>query len=59
MSYALNAFALQCSDTVGWPSGRASGLTGVVVYLERGADCLHVVQLMPLPSHNPIIFCLI
>ena len=21
----------------------------------RGADCLHMVQLMPLPSQNPII----
>jgi len=26
---------------------------GVVICLERGADCLHVVQLMPLPSPNP------
>jgi len=26
---------------------------GVVVCLERGADCLHVVQLMPLPSQTP------
>jgi len=25
----------------------------VVICLERGADCLHVVQLMPLPSQNP------
>ena len=25
----------------------------VVVYLERGADCLHTVQLMPLPSQTP------
>jgi len=24
-----------------------------------GADCLHVVQLMPLPSQSPIISCLI
>jgi len=32
---------------------------GVVMCLERGADCLHVVQLIPLPSPNPIIFCLI
>jgi len=31
----------------------------VVVCLERGADCLHMVQLMPLPSPNPIISCLI
>jgi len=25
----------------------------VVICLERGADCLHVVQLMPLPSQTP------
>ena len=32
---------------------------GVVVCLERGADCLHMVHLMPLPSQNPIISCFI
>ena len=32
---------------------------GVVMCLEWGADCLHIVQLMPLPSANPIISCLI
>jgi len=32
---------------------------GVVICLERGAECLHVVQLMPLLSQNPIIACLI
>jgi len=26
---------------------------GVVICLERAADCLHMVQLMPLPSQNP------
>jgi len=31
----------------------------VVICLERGADCLHMVQLMLLPSPNPIISCLI
>ena len=31
----------------------------VVICLEQGADCLHMVQLMPLPSKNPIISCLI
>ena len=25
----------------------------MVISLERGADCLHTVQLMPLPSQNP------
>ena len=32
---------------------------GVVICLERGANCLHMVHLMPLPSQNPIISCLI
>jgi len=32
---------------------------GVVICLEQGADCLHVVQLMPLRPHNPIISSLI
>jgi len=32
---------------------------GVVICLERGADCLHMVQLMPLPSPHPIISCFI
>ena len=31
----------------------------MVICLERGADCLHMVQLMPQPSQNPIISCLI
>jgi len=31
---------------------------GVVICLERGADCLHMVQLMPLPSPNLTISCL-
>ena len=31
----------------------------MVICLERGADCLHMVQLMPLPSPNPIISYLI
>ena len=26
----------------------------MVICLERGADCLHMVQLMPLPSQNLI-----
>ena len=32
---------------------------GVVICLERVADCLHTVQLVPMPSQNPIISCLI
>ena len=31
----------------------------MVACLERGADCLHMVQLMPLPSQNPIVSYLI
>ena len=27
----------------------------MVICLKRGADCLHTVQLMPLPLQNPII----
>jgi len=38
--------------------GRGGGV-GVVICLERGADCLHMVQLMPLPSQNPIISYLV
>jgi len=30
---------------------------GVVICLEQGANCLHMVQLMPLPSQNPIFSC--
>ena len=32
---------------------------GVVICLVWGADCLHMVQLTPLPSQNSIISCLI
>ena len=31
----------------------------MVICLKQGADCLHMVQLMPLPSKNPTISCLI
>jgi len=31
----------------------------MVICLERGADCLHMVQLMPLHPKIPIVFCLI
>ena len=51
---------LQCFDTNGWASGRASSLqkiewrgVGVVICLERGADCLHMVQLIPLHPKTP------
>jgi len=29
------------------------------ICLEQVADCLHMVQLMPLSSHSPVISCLI
>ena len=55
-----SVLCLQCSDTVGWEAGRASGLlkterwgAGLVICLERGAD-LHMFQLMPLP---PTVSC--
>jgi len=51
----LPRLSLQCFDAVDWVAGRASGLqrlsgevsTGVVVCLERGANDLRMVQLMP------------
>ena len=46
---------LQCFNTVGWASERASGLqknewwwAGIVICLERGANDFHMVQLMPM-----------
>jgi len=61
---SANVVLLHCFqrfDTVGWASGRASGLckiewwgVGVVVCLERGANCLHIVQLMPLSSPSSL-----
>jgi len=55
-------FCLQCFDTVGWTSGRASGLwkfewwgAGLVICQERGANDLHTVQLMPLPPHHLLL----
>jgi len=58
LSVAFSAF-----DAVGWVAGRASGLwteNWVVRYwhgylLERGANDLHMVQLMPLPSHHLLL----
>ena len=32
---------------------------GVVICLKQGADCLHMVQLMPLPFENSPLFCLV
>ena len=29
----------------------------MVICLDRGADCLHMVQLLPLPCNNSVVFC--
>jgi len=50
-------FSVVLMPLVGRQEGRRG--VGVVNCLERGADCLHTVQLMPLPSQNPIISCFI
>ena len=42
---------LHCFDTVCLASVSRSNV--VVICLEQGADCLHMVQLMPLPSRKP------
>jgi len=31
----------------------------VWLFVWIGGDCLHMVQLMPLPSRNPVISCII
>jgi len=49
---------LQCFDTVGWASGRASGLYKNWVmrcwhgHLEQDTNGLHMVQQIPLPPHH-------
>jgi len=50
------AFYLQCFDTAGlglWSVKIERWGVGVVICLERGADCLHMVQLMPLHPQTP------
>jgi len=48
---------LQCFDAIGWagkgirPVKTEWWYTGMVICLERGANDMHMVQLMPLPSH--------
>jgi len=37
-----------------WPVKIECWGAGMVICLEQGADCLHMVQLMPLPSQNSI-----
>jgi len=53
---------IQCFDAVGWAAGKGIRPvktewwgTGVVISLERGANDLHMVQLMTLPSHRLLI----
>ena len=54
-------WAFSASDTVGWTWWRASGLikkiewwvVDVVICLGWGADCLHMVQLMPVHPKTP------
>jgi len=41
-----------CFGTVAWASGTTSASAGVVIYLEQGANGLHMIQLMPLPPHH-------
>ena len=38
---------------------RSDQIRSVVICVQQGADCLHMVQLMSLPSQIPIISCLI
>jgi len=41
-----------------WPVIIEWWSVSVVICLEGGADCLHMVRLMPLPSQNSIISCI-
>ena len=43
---------LQCFDTVGWLACKILSVVVVVICLEQGADCLYMVQLMPLHSNT-------
>ena len=38
-----------------WPAKIEQWGAGLVICLERDADCLHMVQLMPLPSDSCLI----
>ena len=53
---------LQCFDAVGWAAESASGLqkihcwgTGMVICLERAANDMRMVQLIPLPPHHLLL----
>jgi len=58
----LRGICLQCFDTVGWVSGRASPCkkiewwgAGMVIWQDRVANDLHIFQLMPLPTHHLLL----
>jgi len=63
LSTVMVAF-IELIDTVGWASERAFSLKKLSdevlmwLYDWGGKGCLHMVQLMPLPSRNLIISCL-
>jgi len=60
MLFALSAFTLLAGRQEEHPACKNRAMRCcVVICLERGADCLHMVQLMPLLSPNPIISCII
>jgi len=49
---------LQCFDAVGWVAGMVVWPVKtecIIICLERGADDLHVVQLMPLPTRHLLL----
>jgi len=57
--FPRKTLCLQCSDTVGWTSGRAFGLCKIFsdevvawLCLEWDPNDLHIVQLIPLPRHH-------
>jgi len=64
ISYAFRAWNAFSALTM-WLGARKSirpikiWETSVVICLKWGADCLHMVPLMSLPSQNPINYCLI
>jgi len=60
LKYAFSALTLLVGRQEEHPACKKIERWGadVVICLEQGADCFHVVQLMPLSSPNPVI-CLI
>jgi len=56
---AFSALTLLVGHQEEHPASKKWWAVGVVICLKWSADCLHMVQLMPLPSQNPIISCII